>query len=105
MVMVSFLGLGNFADIIYNASVTFVPLQPWINWDYVHGSYDAIGQFPRAFYTQGEWNILWLNIAEPVVGCIIVFFFYGTGGDAMKEYAKYIKWIQIHVLREPFWVL
>jgi pheromone a factor receptor len=74
-------------------------MRPWTSWADVHSDWNRTDQYPfvllPAFYVQ---NVLVYFYSVPA-SSFIMFFFFGLGEEARKEYAKVWKWFCRVVLR------
>ncbi|KAL9931820.1 hypothetical protein V8E36_009370 [Tilletia maclaganii] len=69
-------------------------LNPWISWDDTHYGFDFIGQVRAADFEEASansrryWATLELGRWGIVVGCFLIFAFFGTSGEASQIYRR-----------------
>jgi pheromone a factor receptor len=80
-------------------TLTYVPLRPWLSWDFVHSNFNRADLYPVVFTpipVLTAYYILWWML--PASSLIFIAFFI-FGKDAMDEYKACFSWIQKRVFQ------
>ncbi|KAI0033050.1 GPCR fungal pheromone mating factor [Vararia minispora EC-137] len=92
--------LWNTALYLYNLILNVkLGLRPWTNWADVHSNWNRADQYPLAYATDAYIQNVVVYFCAVPVSSLVVFFFFGMGEEALKEYARLWKWIRRGIFR------
>ncbi|KAI0056904.1 fungal pheromone STE3G-protein-coupled receptor [Artomyces pyxidatus] len=101
MIMALFLIVWNTSLTAYNLAVNTAPgLRKWTNWDDVHSNFSRVDLYAEFLLPPSFIRNLMLFWWAVPVSSYIVFFFFGLGEEAMKEYRKLCMWFRRCVLKK-----
>ncbi|KIJ47226.1 hypothetical protein M422DRAFT_164127, partial [Sphaerobolus stellatus SS14] len=75
-------------------------LQPYVSWTFVHFDFNRIGQFPRFLIPDSQFQAVLVQWWIVPAACMAFFLFFGTGEEAMKDYATVGNWIKKYIFRQ-----
>jgi pheromone a factor receptor len=77
---------------LYQLSVNFGQLGPWVSWEYVHAGFSKIGQIPAAVVPDDLKLSLWIFWSIYPSAAILFFILFGLTGEAMRDLEDMAKW-------------
>ncbi|KIJ56309.1 hypothetical protein M422DRAFT_239533 [Sphaerobolus stellatus SS14] len=80
--------------------LTHFGLKPYVSWTFVHFDFNRIGQFPRFLTPDSQFQAVLVQWWIVPVACMAFFLFFGTGEEAIKDYATVGNWIKKYIFRQ-----
>ncbi|KIJ47227.1 hypothetical protein M422DRAFT_28897 [Sphaerobolus stellatus SS14] len=75
-------------------------IRPYVSWDFVHFGFSRVGQFPRFLLLDSQFQAVLIQWWIIPAACMAFFLFFGTGEEAMKDYATVGNWIKKYIFRQ-----